>query len=187
MSATPPSGRGWNVALIVSLCVNLVLAGIIATALVRFSFFWHHPPAPPAPPPAQERVSVRQILIPRILIRVVPAKADAIRDLANSHKGRVDALRAESAVARRDVLRLYGEPAFDKPAFEQALVRMRAADAALETEVLKLAVETGNMLSPEERKAVAEWQPPHGRGFGDGRGWQHRGGPGGPPGDGPAR
>ena len=189
MSATPP--RHSNVALIVSLCVNLVLAGVIATAVFRFAV---HPTdgrvvsssAPMAPSP--ERVQVRQILTPHMLMRAAPAKADAIRDVIKAHRDRIDPLRAASQVARREVLRLYGAPTFDKPAFDQALARMQAADAAVFTEVLKVASESGALLSPEERKKAAEWQQhdhefghEHGQGFGGN--WQHRG----PHGDGPNR
>ena len=181
MNETPP--RRSNVALIVSLCVNLVLAGVIVMAVFRFTM--HRQMFPPAGPmgPMAERVQVHQILAPRLLMRAAPAKADAIHNLIKNHRDRIDALRADSQGARREVLRLYEAPVFDKPAFDKALAHMQAADAALTTEVLNVASNAAALLSPEERKKAAEWQP-HGRGFGRGFGgdWQHHG----PPDDGAA-
>jgi uncharacterized membrane protein len=183
MSAlTPTEPRRSNAVLIVSLCLNLVLAGIIAMALVRF--FWFRPMLPVGGAQLSDRVSVRQVLAPRMLMHIAPDKAAQIRDLARSHRDRFEAVRADAADARRQVLAVYGAPAFDKAALEKALAHMQAADGAVEGEVFKLAVETASVLSPEERKRVSEWR---GRG---GLGWQGHGhGPGhpmdgGPPPDG---
>ena len=174
MSESPP--RRSNVALIVSLCVNLVLAGVIVMAVFRFAMY--RPMFSSAGPlgPSAERVQVRQILVPRLLMRAAPEKADAIRDVVKKHHDRIEAMRADSQGARLEVLRLYRAPVFDKPAFDKALARMQAADTALTTEALKVASDSGALLSPEERKMAAEWQP-HGRGFGRGFGgdWQHHG------------
>ena len=169
MSESPP--RRSNVALIVSLCVNLVLAGVIVMAVFRFAM--HRPmfpPAGPLGPAAEQRVQVHQILVPHLLMRAAPEKADALRDVVKNHRARIKALRADSQAARLDVLHLYTAPAFDRPAFDKALARMQAADTALTTEALKVASDSGALLSPEERKKAAEWQP-HARGFGTG--WQH--------------
>ena len=181
MSESPP--RRSNIALIVSLCVNLVLAGVNVMAVFRFVM--HRPMfVPPAPMGSMaERVQVRQILAPRLLMRAAPEKTDAIRDVVRTHRDKIEALRAASAAARREVLRLYTMPAFDRPAFDKALVRMQAADAALATEALKVASEAGALLSPEERKKAAV---PRDHGFGGA--WQHHdGGPRPGPGDEPAR
>jgi hypothetical protein len=132
--------------------------------------------------PQPDRVQVRQILAPRLLMRAAPDKADVLREVVKGHRDRIDALRTASQTARREVLRLYQAPTFDKTAVDQALARMQTADGALFTEMLKVASESGALLSPEERKKVAEWQP-RGPGFGarGGRGfdgnWQRHGGP----------
>ena len=90
MSAILPPGRPrWNAALIVSLCVNLLLAGIIATAVVRFT--WHHPmfAMGGGPMPGQiERQQVHQIMSPRVLMHVAPDKQDALHAIIKAHQDR---------------------------------------------------------------------------------------------------
>lgn len=187
--STPQStSRHSNVALIVSLCINLVLAGVIAMA--AFRIMTHEPPFHPPKPPGMEEgknfwggMSIRRTLSPRLFLSLVPEKADAMRDILKSHRDRINVLRDEANAARAEVKRIFGAPVFDKVAFDKALVRMQAADMALSGEGLKIASEAAALLSPEERKKVLEWQP-QGRNFGHGFG--HGFGPGdGPRGDGP--
>lgn len=174
----PPARRTWNVALIISICLNLVLAGIIAAAVYRFAGIRPMFPGASMPPPV-ERMQIHQIMSPRALMHAVPDKVDAIRAVARSHRARLEPLRAEALAARRDVLRLYSAPNLDKAGLDQALARMQAADAALEIEMLKVTAETGAVLSPEDRKNVLQSQP-HDHGFHvDFGGWHHGGGPGG--------
>ncbi len=173
MSALPPAARPrWNVALIVSLCINLLLAGIIATAVVRFA--WHRPLFPMGGGPMQglvERQQVHQIMSPRVLMHVVPDKQDALRAILKAHKDRLDPLRADALNARREVVRFYTAPSYDKPTLDQAFARMQTADAAIEIEMLKVAAEAGAVLTPEERLKVIESQP-HDHG---GPGWHRHG------------
>lgn len=181
MSAVPPPARPrWNVTLIVSLCVNLLLAGVIAMAVARFG--WPQPLFPmesgQGPMPGQfERQQVHQIMSPRVLMHVAPDKQDALRAVTKAHRERLDSLRAASIDARREVLRLYTAPSYDKLAIDAALIRMQAADAAFEIEMLKIAAETGAVLTPEERQKVIQFQP-HGHG---GPGWYRHGDGDGPP------
>jgi uncharacterized membrane protein len=175
MSALPPPERPHrNVALIISICVNLVLAGIIAMAVFRLMF---HAPGgvlmggPAGGPGQPERVQVRMVMSPRLLMHAAPDKRDAIRAVMDMHRDRLDPLKAEAVNARREVLRLYGEPNLDRAALDKAFARMQQADAALEIALVKMSAEAGALLNPEERKRVLEWQPHggrHGRGHGDG-------------------
>lgn len=174
MSDTPPPRS--NVALIISLCLNLVLAGVIAMALVRFAahgpFFRHGPSDPLGQSP--ERVQMHMALSPRTMIHAAPEKADEIRALIQIHRPRIDALREESMMARRHVLDAFAASNFNKATFENSVAQMQSADTAFETEILKLATETALMLTPEERQKAAAWRShrgerhemswPHGRG-----------------------
>jgi uncharacterized membrane protein len=175
MSAIPPPK--WprrNVALIISVCVNLLLAGIIATALVRFAF---RPPFPMMVEGAgfghgqPERQQIRLLLAPRGLMHVVPEKQNDIRGALLPHRERMDKLRADATAARREVLRVYAAPTLDKAALDKAFVRMLDADAAMEAELVKMSSDVSVLLSPEERQKVLQWQP-HGHGF---RGWRDGG------------
>jgi uncharacterized membrane protein len=183
MSAIPPSKRPRrNVALIVSICVNLLLAGIIAMAVYRFAF---RPPEAPMMMSGPgfghglpERQQIRLILTPHGLMRVVPEKQDAIRAVLRPHHENMEKLRAETVAARQEVLRLYAAPTLDKAALDKAFARMLAADAAIEAELVKTSSDVSVLLSPEERKKVLEWQPRGHRGWREGHG-------NGPHGDGP--
>jgi uncharacterized membrane protein len=184
MSAiSPPERPRRNVALIISLCVNLVLVGIIATAVVRMHYF--HPMMSggrmggPGMAGMAERQQVRQMMSPRVLMAVAPDKQDALRAVGRAHRDQLDSLRAAAVAARREVLRLYTAPTLDRPALDQALTRMQQADAALESEAVKATAEAGAVLSADERKRVLGWQPRGGRGHGGG--WHGRRGGDGPP------
>lgn len=186
MSAiSPPERPRRNVALIISVCINLVLVGIIATAVVRIHYF--HPMMPgggrmggPGMAGMAERQQVRLIMSPHVLMAVAPDKQDALHAVASSHRDRMDTLRDTAITARRDVLQIYEAPMLDRAALDQALGRMQAADAALELEAIKTASEASAILSADQRKRVLDWQPHGGRGFG---GWH---GPR-PNGEGPPR
>jgi Spy/CpxP family protein refolding chaperone len=187
-TASPPPRS--NLALIISLCLNLVLAGIIAMALVRFAV---HGPlfdrGRPMDPLGQspERAQLHQALSPRMLMHVAPEKADQIHSLLRAHRARIEELRTASMAARRHTLEVFGASNFDKATFEKALAQMQAADSAFESEILKVVSETALTLTPEERQKAAAWRGHRG----DDRGmrWRHSHGPDGgeapPPGQQP--
>ncbi len=160
---SPPSAPRTSIALIVSLCVNLVLAGVIATAAFRH-FTLPPPPFGAAQPP--ERAQLRQLLSPHFLSRVAPDQADKIRAIVDTHRDKLDRLKAEANAARRDVLSLFGAPALDKAALDKALLRVQLADAALETEVIHISAEIAPVLTAEQRKTAADWHGHHRMGGG---------------------
>lgn len=178
-SAAPPKSS--NVALIVSLCVNFLLVGLIVTALVRVSFV--HPlfgRGMGGFEGAHVRGQMQQMLSPHALMHAAPDKSDAIQGVIDAHRARIDTLRQEAIGARQDVIRAFTAPSFDKVAFERAVVRLQTADAALEGEVLKIVEESAETLTPDERRAAA-MQAGRGRGHGWGFGHGHGRGPEPPP------
>ena len=74
---------------------------------------------------------------------------------------RADAVFAGAFLA----VAFFAAPDFNRKAFDQALERMRVADTALETEEMKVVSESVATLTPDERRAAAEWAMAH-RGFG---------------------
>lgn len=185
-----PAAPRSNIALIVSLCVNLLLAGVIAMAVFRFIAHQQDRYLPQEMPPQQqskqpaERAQVRQLLSPKFLSHLAPQKADQIQDIVDSHREKLDHLKVEANAARREVLTIFAAPTLDQPALEKALARTQAADAKIETEIMKVAAEVAAKLSPEERKKAADWRGHH---FGGPMGWHpdHDGARPGPrPGDG---
>jgi len=168
-SGTPaPSGKS-NVALIISLCINLILVGIVAVPIVRMHFF-----APPFGGPGMMGGpghgrgmmlwQMQQSLTPQALERGAPDKADKIKAIIDAHRDRFRELGKASFDARRDAFQVFGQPAFDKKAFDASLDHVQAADAALEKEILSVVSESATTLSPEERKAIV-LQHDHRRGL----------------------
>ena len=193
-SESAPRG-GWNVALIISLCLNCLLAGVIVMAVLRFTMIrpLFAPEAPAVPPGAGMGRGLWQMqpLSPHTMIGVAPGKTGQIRAILDAHREQVHALRQSSFEARRETWRLFSAPDFDQAAFDKSLAKLQSADAALETEILKVVSESAATLSPEERRAMAdapaEWGRGrgHGHGHGRGHGWRRGGGPGPMPEEGP--
>lgn len=180
MSQSDTAAPHSHTALIVSLCVNLILAGVIAVALLRVVTRPPEPIAPPAALPAgNERAQLRQLLSPRMMFAIAPEKRDQIHAVLKAHREKVDALRAQTDAARKDVRDRFIAKSFDKPAFEKALARLHKADSDLEAEVLKVSLELSGLLTPEERARAATYKPhrhgPGGMGGGKrgDKGWHH--------------
>jgi len=159
-SAAPAPSSKSHVALIISLCINLILVGLVAVPIVRMHFF-----APPFGGPGMMGFhphghgmmlwQMQQSLTPQAFQRAAPAKADKIKAIMESHHDRFRQLGASSIDARRQAFEVFSQPNFDKKAFDGALGRVQAADAALEKEILSVVSESAVTLTPEERKAVA--------------------------------
>jgi Predicted integral membrane protein len=169
--------------LIVSLCVNLVLAGIIAMAGYRI-FMMPPEPVPaanpqPSPQPP-ERGQVRQVLSPRFMTKLAPEKKEQILAVVEAHHATLDHLKVEANAARRELLTAFSAPTLDKAALDKAFARTQQADAAVEVEIMKTAGEIAPLLTAEQRKKAAEWRMQHGpmgpMGEGGGFPW-HRGHP----------
>ena len=175
--AAPPPRKG-SAALIVSLCVNVVLIGVIAVAVARVAMMHQMWPGIGAIRQAERHgvVPVQMILNPRAMMHAAPSEREKIHSVILAHRDRVKALREASLAARRDVMKTFTAAPFDKAAFEQSLTRMQDADRALETEVLHVMSDSAAILTPEERQAVATQHRP-------GMFWRFRGGRGDAPKD----
>jgi uncharacterized membrane protein len=157
--------RSSNVALIVSLCINLILVGLIAMGAFRV---FHHGPM-------FGGGHGRGGSAPHALMHLVPAETDKIKNVIAAHRDRIQQLRNEAMAARQDVRGVFAAPDFNQKAFDQSLERMRGADAALEAEEMKVVSEGVATLTPDERRAAAEWVKAH-KDFGmHRRGGGHRG------------
>jgi len=151
------SGKS-HVALIISLCINLILVGIIAMAVVRVHFF------PPPPFGGMGMMGghghgmlrqMQESLTPWAFQHAAPAKSEKIEAIIDAHRPHLHELGASSIDARREAFKVFSAPNFDKNAFNQSLARVENADAALEKELLSVVSESAGTLSPEERRAVA--------------------------------
>ena len=156
--------RKSNLALIVSLCVNLILVGVIAMGAFRV---FHHGPM-------FGGEHGRDGSVPRALAHLIPAETDKIKNVIAAHRDSITLLRGEAKAARQEVRSAFAAPDFNLKAFDQSLERMRVADTALETEEMKGVSESVATLTPDERHAAAEWAIAH-RGFGMRHGDGHHG------------
>jgi Spy/CpxP family protein refolding chaperone len=129
--------------LIVSLCLNLALIGVVGVMLWRA----HGREIGPH----ESRVG----LSAQMLTRMVPAEASKIEGIVAEHRPRLHQLRGDAMRARAESFRLLTEPKFDSAAFAKSLAAVQAADAALETETMKLTADSVAALTPEERALVA--------------------------------
>jgi len=163
-NGSPP--RNSNVALIVSLCLNLILVGLIAMGAIRVFHL--------GPMFGGGHGFGRDGSVPHALAHLIPAETDKIKNVIAAHQDSIILLRGEAKAARQDVRSAFAAPDFNRKTFDQALERMRVADAALETEEMKIVSESVATLTPDERHAAAEWAREH-RGFGMHREGRERG------------
>ena len=154
-----------HAALIISLCVNLLLVGLIAMALWRA--YLPHPMAGMGPGPGQGReLGLGQgPLNPHTLIRFAPDEAGKIRKIMEDHGERIQILRIEAIDARHRAMLTFADPQFTPQSFAKALDDVKSADAALEAEALKVVSESAATLTPAERQVIGRRAVQH-RGFG---------------------
>lgn len=167
---TPSRGTGRsNVALIISLCINLIFAGIIAAAFVRLHVFPPHrfggPDMMGMHGHGMQLWQMQQSLTPQAFQRAAPAKSDKIEAIIDAHRQHIRELGQSSMNARRDAFQVFQAQNFDRKAFDTSLDRVQSADAALEKEILAVVSESAGTLTPDERKAVAADRGFHGGGF----------------------
>jgi uncharacterized membrane protein len=138
-----PARREPSLLLILSLCLNLALLGVVGVTMWR----------------SQGRVAeVRQPkvgLSAQILMRMIPAEKAKIEAIIVQHRPQLHAMRGDAMRARAESFRLLAEPNFDSTAFAKSLAAVQTADAALETETMKLTADSVAALTPQERAVVA--------------------------------
>jgi uncharacterized membrane protein len=135
--------------LIVSLCLNVALIGLIAIGLFRFGFRGFEPPHPGG----------GGGLNAQMLMRMFPAEQGKLEAIAQAHRPKLRMLRLARNQARAEAFQVLSAPGFDSDAFAKALAAIQTADAAFETEQAKETVESVAALTPAERQSVAEKLP----------------------------
>jgi len=138
-----PVGQRPSLLLIVSLCLNLALIGVVGVMIWRAQGREFGPREP------------RPGLSAQRLMRMIPSEAPKIEAIVAGHRLRLRELRGAAMRARAESFRLLTEPDFDSAAFARSLTVVQTADAALETETMKLTADSVAALTPEERALVA--------------------------------
>jgi len=133
-----------SVLLIASLCLNLALIGLIAITYMRTGV--HH---------FEPRHEGKVTLSAQSLIRMVPAEQTKILGIVDAHRTQIRELRQRAMQARAEAFRLLDAHDFDAGDFAKSLTAVQGADAALETETMKVTAESVAVLTPAERETVA--------------------------------
>jgi uncharacterized membrane protein len=169
VSPGPAKFVTWRSALLIgSFCLNLLLLGALGVGLMRFVFQPEHENK--HQPPHQMYFGIgRGVLNPDYMGRMAPAKAAAIHGIVDARRDDLQNLRRASIDARGDAMRLFTSADFNQPAFDAALARIEAADAAFERGTMQVISASAARLSVEERRAVVDqWRQEHGHGRGAG-------------------
>jgi uncharacterized membrane protein len=133
-----------SVLLIVSLCLNLALIGLIAIAFMRTGMRHFEPHGGKVTLSAQS------------LMRMVPAEQTKIQSIVDAHRKRIHELRQQAIQARVDAFRILESQDLKADDFAKALAAVQSADTALETETMKVTAESVAVLSQAERQTVAK-------------------------------
>jgi hypothetical protein len=141
-AAPPRRRRSWL--LIVSLCLNLILVVLVATAALR---------APMRPMPIGGGGG---ILAPRSIMAALPNAAGPVQKVIDAHEPKISALRMAAAHARREAFRELAAPDYTPQKLAAALEAVRVADGALEAESIAMMRDSLNTLSPADRQAMVE-------------------------------
>jgi uncharacterized membrane protein len=145
MSDVSAPRRGASTILIVSLCFNFFLAGIVVLGTLR------------AIQRAHAAVPVRQLLMPQAVKLLLPGDEQAKLDgIIAAHKEALDRYRDTAVETRAIAFREYQSKDFDAARFASDLEAIRVADGALEDEALKSMSETAAKLTPQERQTVTD-------------------------------
>ncbi|HVU19950.1 MAG TPA: periplasmic heavy metal sensor [Rhizomicrobium sp.] len=131
-----------SVLLIVSLCLNLALIGLIAITMMRTGMRHFEPH------------EGKRGLSAQMLMRRIPAEEDKIRSILQSHRQKLHELRRAAMKARVDAFEMLQAKDFKADAFAKSLQAVQAADAALEAESTKITAESISALTPDERAAI---------------------------------
>ena len=139
----PAQKKGISALLIVSLCFNFFLAGIVVLGTLR-AIARHHGGIP-----------VRQLLMPQAVKLLLPENEQSKLDgIIAAHRDALMRDRDAAADARDVAFHDYTAP--DPAKFAADLEKIHAADSALEEDALKSMAETAAKLTPQERQIVAD-------------------------------
>lgn len=145
-SATTAAPRPRRTLLIISLCVNFLLVGLIVGGLF---VAWQRAAAGGG--------GGNQPFNPRVLAQMLPPDGRAkVQGIIRANALTFLPLQREARLARLQVYRAFRAEPFEPAAFDAAMDRMRAADTAVLDAGQKLMLEIATKLTPEERRIVGD-------------------------------
>jgi uncharacterized membrane protein len=153
--AAHPDTSRWSprwiwIALIVSLGLNLLVAGVIGAA------YWQLTYAAGTGPQPGGRLAA--------FSRTLPEERGAeLRRMASNLQPAIRPLRREVRRARREAARLFTSDPFDRAAFLDAYARLLVSEQRLREGYRDMLAELGANLTADERRSFVEWGRRHGR------------------------
>lgn len=140
---SPPASSGTRTTLMVmSLCLNVGLIALILVGIGRVGGRFNAQPG---------------VMSPAQIARGLPQeRREKIFDVVAVHRDAIREKRQAARRARQEAFRVFGAPDYSPGDFTRALDGVRMADAALEEEAVALQQDVVNMLTPAERKSIAE-------------------------------
>ena len=144
--ATPRRWSRWRgVVLVVSLALNLLVVGVVATAAMR-----HHFAPPHGIPQATVVTYARALPEPR---------RHEIWEATRAERHALRPYRAEVKRARAEVRATLVAAPFDAARFKAAHERLLEAEISARKVAHRLFEATALQMTPDERQAFARWQP----------------------------
>jgi uncharacterized membrane protein len=140
--ADPAPSRTRTTLMVMSLCLNAALIALILVGIGRVGGGFLTTPG---------------VIAPVQIARGLPSQEkEKVLDIVAEHR---DAMRDRRRAARRarlEAFRIFAAPNYTAGDFARALDQVRAADAALEEEAVAQQRDVVNILTPAERKAIAD-------------------------------
>ena len=140
-------GRPVSIALFLSLALNLLLGGAIATHLLRA----------PAPPPTGERW---RILAEGTAATMNEPDAGKFKAVLAAQTPGLEAGAAEVRKAREAVRQALRAEPFNPAALEQAMAEASARRLEMQKRYQAMIATAAAQVSPEGRTRIADWRPP---------------------------
>jgi Spy/CpxP family protein refolding chaperone len=144
MSESIAPRRRPNGLLIVSLCLNAALIGVVGVNIAMAMHREFRPVVGDGP------------LAPHELIRMAPAESAKIRNIIDAHRERIAALKAQAMRSRKEAFAVFASPDFNSEKFVQAVAAVHEADDAWGRESVKAVSESVAVLTPQERQDIAQ-------------------------------
>jgi len=144
MAETARPSRGRTIALVLSLCLNVLLIAMIVVSLgraVQGGFI--------AQPGGQ--------LAPGQIARgLAPDDQAKVREIIAQHQPAMRQARQAARRARQAAFRVFAAPDYTPDGLAQALEDVRQADSKLEEEAIALLRDTVDTLTPDQRKTIIQ-------------------------------
>ena len=137
------------IALILSLGLNLLVAGVVASAAWHMRGDWDGGPG--------GRTSAFLNTLP-------PERAEALRQVLENSRKTLRPLRQESRQIRTEAARLFAAEPLDKEAIAAAQARLNDTDLKIRQAYGQLMTDLAEKMTADERRAFIEWRESRRRG-----------------------